>query len=341
MLVYSDGGAGASESCISMTVRSLKKVIGQLQHPSSSSGRTNGHDGAAANVAVETTTADEVKSGNLSEHCCLLVMPGGKDLPYVERLAGKGNESISHFVRNGGGYLGICAGAYYGCSAVQFAQGDPLLEVVGPRELSFFNGISQGPVFAGFDYTSQRGAAAADIQLTPAGMEMLGSYVGTVTTTRSKDDDVAAGGETPIINDSPVVKIYYNGGCHFVDDSRKFNGDALRDFKSLTTPPMTSSPNHKFKVLATYAAPRKYLSSFVTTEGGASQRPLSALVASRYGRGRVVLSGVHFEASSELLKLHYDDDPYIDSLLPHIASSDAAREALLSACVKYLLDSDE
>lgn len=356
--MYSDGGLGASEICVSMTVASLKKVTAGLIRDRV--GDREHERGATAHIAVETTTAEEVIGGKLSEHCCLLVMPGGRDLPYVERLRGKGNEAISRFVENGGGYLGICAGAYYGCSAVQFAQGDPHLEVVGRRELSFFKGVSQGPVFAGFDYSTNEGAMAADIQLTRAGMEMFDYYTESVTTSASKtgggtapqtlttgvDDNVIGAatdeGEIPVDNDLHHIKIYYNGGCHFCDDT--LTDEAFCHFKTLTILPppsvsMTTSPNNNYyKVLGTYAAPDEYFSRFVSVGGVASHRPLSALIASQYGRGRVVLSGVHFEASSDLLKKHYEDDPYIESLQQHIASSDTAREQLLSACISYLLD---
>lgn len=180
VLVYSDGGVGASEVCVAMTLSSVKKIIGQLGKSSSSSSCTtpviNDAAPVISSILVETTTAEEIVSTNLSDHCSLLIMPGGRDLPYVNKLQGRGNRNISDFVRNGGSYLGICAGAYYGCSLVQFAQGDPFLEVVGPRELAFFPGASQGPVFAEFDYASNAGARAADIQLTQAGSEMLDLY---------------------------------------------------------------------------------------------------------------------------------------------------------------------
>ena len=352
--MYSDGGLGASEICVSMTVATLKRIIAKHLSPSSSASRGSPGDGGAARISVETTTSEEVISGKLSDQCCLLVMPGGRDLPYVDKLKGKGNENISQFVKNGGGYLGICAGAYYGCSSVQFAQGDPLLEVVGQRELSFFKGVSQGPVFDDFEYASNKGAMAADVQLTQAGMEMLESYcpqdvtiaksVATPLPRGVNDDDVtitSSDGEVPIDNDSHI-QIYYNGGCHFMDDS--LNDESFQNFRSLTTPPSTSrttlSNTNNYKVLGTYAAPKAYQSHFVSG-GVAGQRfkfPLSALIASRYGRGRVVLSGVHFEASSDLLQKHYEDDPYIESLQSHIASSDEARERLILACVRYLLD---
>ena len=355
VLVYSDGGVGASEICVSMTLSSVKKIIGklQLQHGSKSfnisSNCINDAAPVISSISVETTTAEEIISTDLSNHCCLLIMPGGRDLPYVEKLQGKGNRNISNFVRNGGSYLGICAGAYYGCSSVQFAQGDPLLEVIGSRELALFPGISQGPVFAGFDYASNEGAMAADIQLTQAGSEMFDFYKSEnamtlkFTTPVSDHDDVTitsyTAGKIPNRDTTPL-QIYYNGGCHFMDDSLT-DDTAFRDFPSLATPTsFITSPY--YKVLATYAAPNKYFTKFTSVRREAiKQGPLSAIIAGQYGRGRVVLSGVHFEASSELLKKHYKDDPYIESLQPHIASSDTGREKLLLACIKYLLNDNE
>ena len=67
------------------------------------------------------------------------------DLPYIDRLSGAGSAKIKEFIRRGGSYLGICAGAYYGCSLVEFAQGDPLLEVCGARELALYRAQRGAP----------------------------------------------------------------------------------------------------------------------------------------------------------------------------------------------------
>ena len=48
----------------------------------------------------------------------------------------------------GGAYLGLCAGAYYGCSPVVFEPGSAL-QVVGDRELRFFPGTGEGAAYAG------------------------------------------------------------------------------------------------------------------------------------------------------------------------------------------------
>jgi len=46
----------------------------------------------------------------------LLIMPGGESWVYLEDLKEEGAENIREFVRKGGSYLGICAGAFYATS---------------------------------------------------------------------------------------------------------------------------------------------------------------------------------------------------------------------------------
>ncbi|WIA30489.1 hypothetical protein OEZ86_000573 [Tetradesmus obliquus] len=112
---------------------------------------------------VSTLTAAELVDGSWTAEAALLVMPGGADLPYCNRLNGKGNSIIQGFVRAGGSYLGLCAGAYYASSCVQFEQGSRL-QVLGYRELGFFPGIACGAAYPGFDYQTEAGAVAADVQ---------------------------------------------------------------------------------------------------------------------------------------------------------------------------------
>lgn len=73
----------------------------------------------------------------------LLIMPGGADLYNCEKLNGEGNKRIREFVENGGSYLGICAGAYYACSILDWACG----EISGLRELALYEGEATGPVY--------------------------------------------------------------------------------------------------------------------------------------------------------------------------------------------------
>jgi glutamine amidotransferase-like uncharacterized protein len=77
---------------------------------------------------------------------CLFIMPGGADLFYCEKLNGAGNKAIRAYVEAGGNYLGICAGAYYACTRIEWAQDATHQAIIGDRELNFFNGTAIGPI---------------------------------------------------------------------------------------------------------------------------------------------------------------------------------------------------
>ena len=99
------------------------------------------------------------------ETTALIVFPGGRDLPFHQLLKGEGNASIRAYVENGGRFLGICAGGYYGSSYIEFEKGGDL-EVCGPRELAFFPGKAIGPAYGKgiFCYHSEMGTYAAPIK---------------------------------------------------------------------------------------------------------------------------------------------------------------------------------
>ncbi len=91
-------------------------------------------------------TAEEIINGALDQRISLFIMPGGRDRPYHAALKGAGNAQIRKFVEEGGTYLGICAGAYYGCQHIEFEKGRSE-EICEERELSFFSGTAIGPAF--------------------------------------------------------------------------------------------------------------------------------------------------------------------------------------------------
>lgn len=94
---------------------------------------------------VRYADASDIAAGIL-DTSQLFVMPGGADLYYCEKLNGDGNETIRAFAENGGTYLGICAGAYYGCREIEWAK-EETQPICGPRELAFYNGKAIGPVY--------------------------------------------------------------------------------------------------------------------------------------------------------------------------------------------------
>lgn len=119
---------------------------------------------------------------------------------YCRSLNGEGNRRIEQFVRRGGAYLGFCAGGYYGSSRCEFEVGNRSLEVIGPRELSFFPGTCRGCAFKGFVYHSEAGAKAVDVKVETKAFK------------------------TGII--PQTFRSYYNGGGVFVE-AEKFAGKGV------------------------------------------------------------------------------------------------------------------
>jgi|GEM_PF-509433 len=97
--------------------------------------------------AVGFCDMQDILRGCLDSTVDLFVMPGGADLYYVERLRGEANNEIRTYVENGGTYLGICAGAYYGCAYIEWARNEGDHAICGSRDLAFFPGIATGPVY--------------------------------------------------------------------------------------------------------------------------------------------------------------------------------------------------
>jgi biotin--protein ligase len=118
----------------------------------------------------------------------LLVMPGGADSLYHQYLKESGCDNIRKFVEEGGTYIGICAGAYFGCSKIEFEKGLPN-EIIADRALRFFEGTAVG----------------AALRPYPSG--------GAIYT------EVAYG-------DKGRVMVSYNGGCTFNPGSRATSSDS-------------------------------------------------------------------------------------------------------------------
>ncbi|KAJ2720534.1 biotin holocarboxylase synthetase [Coemansia sp. Benny D115] len=123
----------------------------------------------------------------------LLVMPGGRDVPYTRELNGEANRRIRQWVEAGGRFLGICAGGYYGSARCEFEPGTDK-QVIGDRELAFFPGTCMGAAYPGYDYKSEFGARAAELTVDHAAFGVI----------REAWSD-----------DSPKVRTYYNGGGYF------------------------------------------------------------------------------------------------------------------------------
>lgn len=144
-IIYIYDGPGTSPVAIKHTEYTLKKILNPLRYN------------------IQKIGPEEVLRGTWVKSAALFIMPGGADISYAKSLNAHGNQKIQSYVQEGGAYLGLCAGAYYGSERVAFAVGTPL-EVVEDRELAFFPGVAEGPTLVPWDCSSNAGAEAALLQ---------------------------------------------------------------------------------------------------------------------------------------------------------------------------------
>ncbi|KAI8591198.1 biotin-protein ligase [Geranomyces variabilis] len=181
VLVYT--GPGTSRGPVDNTLYTLRSLL---------SARYDVIPVAAAALSTDTWQA--------STAC--IVIPGGRDEPYVAHLQPEATSRIAAYVRSGGSYLGICAGAYFACNSVEFEVGREGYAVLGAREMKFFPGTARGSVAPGFVYGAEDGAAAMPVYTTASsGQPPVHLYVNggpwfdattttTTTTTADADNDI-------------------------------------------------------------------------------------------------------------------------------------------------------
>lgn len=142
--VYND--IGVSAESLKQTVNTLKNI-------------TTGYK-------IQLIDVEGILKKDWIKDAVLLIIPGGADKPYAQKLNGKGNNIIKQYVKDGGSYLGICAGAYYGSKFVEFDKNGSL-EILEKRELVFFPDKAIGPILAQYDYKTNSGSRAALLKLNP------------------------------------------------------------------------------------------------------------------------------------------------------------------------------
>lgn len=156
VLVYS--GPGESASALSHTLRSLRSLLPSYD--------------------VQCINAQSLAVDPWIQSTSLLVIPGGRDLPYVEQLSqfhklsnattsSRADARIRQYIEeHGGSFVGICAGAYYASSSCEFERGDQVMQVVGERPaLQFYPGTCSGTAYPGFVYESDQGARLIDVAM--------------------------------------------------------------------------------------------------------------------------------------------------------------------------------
>lgn len=235
VLVYS--GPGVSSSALSHTLKTLRTILPSYD--------------------VQCINAQVLALDLWMSSTSLLVLPGGKDLPFVDLLgavqksssssstSSRADEKIREYVqKRGGSFLGICAGAYYASSFCEFEKGDAVMQVVGERPaLQFFPGTCRGTVFPGFIYESDKGARMVDLEM---------------------------------VSEQDHWTTYYNGGGAFID-AEKYQDQGV-------------------EVLARYMSEEEAeASSNAVNAIKAGYAGQAAVVRCRVGKGKALLYGTHPE----------------------------------------------
>ena len=135
VLVY--GGAGTCDVSVKCTMNSISAILSPF-------------------FDVKCVDSNFLNNEPWEKYCRCIVIPGGADLPYIEHLKSGTLQRIRKWVAGGGIYIGICAGAYFASSYIEFEKDRPEYKVCGSRELALFEGAALGAVFPNFEYNSKR-----------------------------------------------------------------------------------------------------------------------------------------------------------------------------------------
>lgn len=91
-------------------------------------------------------SAEKIKASEFQKDTDILVFGGKSVTQFKQALGEQGLDAIKTYVENGGHYLGICAGGYFGAKQIDFVgretNGD--LYTKQAKGLGFFNGIAKG-----------------------------------------------------------------------------------------------------------------------------------------------------------------------------------------------------
>ncbi len=108
-----------------------------------------------AGFRCQRVRPEDIRAGCLKDYDVLIV-PGGSGSKQAENLEVDGREAIRNFVRDGGGYVGICAGSYLATTHYEWSLGLLNAKVVDREHWA-------------------RGTGTVTLMLSPAGRKALGS----------------------------------------------------------------------------------------------------------------------------------------------------------------------
>ena len=138
-------------------------------------------------VVLRRIGVAEIRNGSLRQFDALII-PGGSGSKQAQAIGDKGHTAIVEFVRNGGGYLGFCAGAYLAANNYTWSLKILDANVIDRKHW-------------------KRGSGIVKIELTPAGKQLLSDMDGLLDI-RYVNGPLLAPANAPAIPDYKLLAIY-------------------------------------------------------------------------------------------------------------------------------------
>ncbi len=114
------------------------------------------------NLKIKKVDSNYLNSKNWERKTLLLVMGGGKCSEWDKNFQSTALQKIEKYVKDGGNYIGLCAGAYFASAITSYKlKNSPLIEK--KRSLAFFPGKAIGPIIETDEPLSPKSAIAAEI----------------------------------------------------------------------------------------------------------------------------------------------------------------------------------
>jgi len=184
---------------------------------------------------------DSILAGSLIDYS-VLIMPGGRPDLFESELGQSGSKRIREYVSRGGGYIGICGGAFIASENNVWRgwAGEPRVYYTYPGMLSLFKGTADGPVedftpdyqdfncgiktvnkdhfiLSGLDdaftYLYDHGpmfSSSADSNEIPLGMSINGEKILILATQYNNGRVFLTGGHPEVSNDPNCANLFKN-----------------------------------------------------------------------------------------------------------------------------------
>ena len=140
--------------------------------------------GAATNVSVARISPEDIQAGALKRFD-VVMFTGGSGSGQARALSETGCRAVKQFVEQGGGYIGICAGAYLAGSSYPWSLGLQKAKTLSPLW--------------------ERGVATVKIELTDRGREILGPRQGELNCLYYQGPIVGPGGAPELPEYEPLA----------------------------------------------------------------------------------------------------------------------------------------